>query len=216
MTAHRRENWNGGLGRIAEAIGRLATIHRAVASWWRSIRTRLFAASWARRWPRYPNVIRTEPLAYAQFARLMSGSALIVTDSGGIQEEAPALGVPVLVARESTERGEGVDAGVLRLVGTSPDVDRRAGRDRCSPIRRHTGSIPLPIHTATAGRPTGSWGRSSTWPGSRPRLQRFGPGFSRRVVLAAAGLPGGLISAPAGARDVLPDRTEEHDEWVGR
>jgi UDP-N-acetylglucosamine 2-epimerase len=61
-----------------------------------------------------------EPLGYVAFARLMKRATLILTDSGGIQEEAPALGVPVLVMREETERPEAVDAGVARLVGTDP------------------------------------------------------------------------------------------------
>ena len=59
-----------------------------------------------------------EPLDYVTFVPLMARADLIITDSGGIQEEAPALGVPVLVVRDTTERPEGVDAGVVRLVGT--------------------------------------------------------------------------------------------------
>lgn len=61
-----------------------------------------------------------EPLDYVAFARLMSRASLVLTDSGGIQEEAPALGVPVLVMRSETERGEAVAAGVALLVGTDP------------------------------------------------------------------------------------------------
>ncbi len=61
-----------------------------------------------------------EPLGYADFVSLMVRSHLILTDSGGIQEEAPALGIPVLVLRDNTERPEGVKAGVVRLVGTEP------------------------------------------------------------------------------------------------
>ena len=67
-----------------------------------------------------PRVRLIEPLGYVPFARLMKKAALILTDSGGIQEEAPALGVPVLVLREETERPEAVEAGVARLVGTEP------------------------------------------------------------------------------------------------
>jgi len=65
-----------------------------------------------------PRVHLIEPLGYVAFARLMKRATLILTDSGGIQEEAPALGVPVLVMREETERPEAVEAGVARLVGT--------------------------------------------------------------------------------------------------
>ncbi|MEJ5376951.1 MAG: UDP-N-acetylglucosamine 2-epimerase (non-hydrolyzing) [bacterium] len=65
-----------------------------------------------------PNVSLPEPLDYLSFVHLMKRSALILTDSGGIQEEAPSLGVPVLVMRETTERPEAITSGVARLVGT--------------------------------------------------------------------------------------------------
>jgi UDP-N-acetylglucosamine 2-epimerase (non-hydrolysing) len=58
------------------------------------------------------------PLNYVEMVHLMKRAALILTDSGGIQEEAPSLGVPVLVLRDTTERPEGVEAGFVRLVGT--------------------------------------------------------------------------------------------------
>lgn len=67
-----------------------------------------------------PRVHLVEPLDYITFARTMKKATLILTDSGGIQEEAPSLGVPVLVMREETERPEAVQAGVARLVGTDP------------------------------------------------------------------------------------------------
>nr|WP_281366107.1 UDP-N-acetylglucosamine 2-epimerase (non-hydrolyzing) [Janibacter cremeus] len=119
VTAHRRENWGGGLERIGAAIAELA--HRfetvkfvlplhpnpAVASILRSKLDDL------------PNVIMVASLAYVPFARLLKRACLVITDSGGIQEEAPAVGTPVLVLRESTERQEGVDAGTLKLVGTN-------------------------------------------------------------------------------------------------
>lgn len=66
-----------------------------------------------------PNVHLLEPLDYVSFVHLMKRATLILTDSGGIQEEAPGLGVPVLVMRDVTERPEGVEAGVVRLVGTT-------------------------------------------------------------------------------------------------
>jgi len=64
-----------------------------------------------------PNVAMIEPLDYPHFVRLLDISHLVLTDSGGVQEEAPSLGKPVLVMRETTERPEGVDAGTARLVG---------------------------------------------------------------------------------------------------
>ena len=67
-----------------------------------------------------PNVVLTQPLDYFRFVHLMKHAHLILTDSGGIQEEAPSLGIPVLVLREVTERPEAVEAGTVRIVGTHP------------------------------------------------------------------------------------------------
>jgi len=68
-----------------------------------------------------PNVAMIEPLDYPNFARLLSISHIMLTDSGGVQEEAPALGKPVLVMRDTTERPEGVTAGTAKLIGTDKD-----------------------------------------------------------------------------------------------
>ncbi len=68
-----------------------------------------------------PNVSLLDPLDYLPLIQLIRRSSLVLTDSGGIQEEAPSLGVPVLVMRQTTERPEGVAAGVVRLVGTDRD-----------------------------------------------------------------------------------------------
>lgn len=121
VTAHRRENWGQGLANIASAVRRLADAHpeaRFVVPMHPNpvargpLREALSDAG---------NVRLVEPRDYADFARLMAASRCIITDSGGVQEEAPALGVPVLVSRDTTERGEGVAAGTLVLVGTDPD-----------------------------------------------------------------------------------------------
>ena len=69
----------------------------------------------------HPNVTLIEPLEYLALVQLMKRATLILTDSGGIQEEAPGLKIPVLVMRDTTERPEGIEAGVVRLVGTSRD-----------------------------------------------------------------------------------------------
>ena len=68
-----------------------------------------------------PNITLCDPVDYPTMVHLMRSSKLILTDSGGIQEEAPAFGVPVLVMRDTTERPEGVEAGLARLVGTNRD-----------------------------------------------------------------------------------------------
>jgi UDP-N-acetylglucosamine 2-epimerase (non-hydrolysing) len=67
-----------------------------------------------------PNVTLTEPLDYLPMVQLLKRATLVLTDSGGLQEEAPALGIPVLVLREVTERPEAIEAGTARLVGTAP------------------------------------------------------------------------------------------------
>lgn len=71
------------------------------------------------------NIVLIEPIDYLPFVYLMMQSHIILTDSGGIQEEAPSLGKPVLVMRDTTERPEAVEAGTVRLVGT--DVERICG-----------------------------------------------------------------------------------------
>ncbi len=120
-TVHRRENHGAALDGIATALARLAARgdvkvvvpvhpHPAVAS---VLRERLGKDA---------GVLLVPPLDYPAFVRLMAASTLILTDSGGVQEEAPALGVPVLVLRAATERPEGVAAGAVRLVGTDPDL----------------------------------------------------------------------------------------------
>ena len=109
------------------------------------------------------NVLLTEPLGYAAFARLLGARDLVITDSGGIQEEAPSLGKPVLVTRETTERAEGVEAGTLLLVGTDPDRIAREGDrllDDPSRLRRDGATRRTP--TATATPPSASSPRSST------------------------------------------------------
>jgi UDP-N-acetylglucosamine 2-epimerase (non-hydrolysing) len=68
-----------------------------------------------------PNIILLDPLDYLPMVHVMKHASLVLTDSGGLQEEAPALGIPVLVMRLVTERPEGVSAGTVRLVGTDPD-----------------------------------------------------------------------------------------------
>ena len=182
----------------------------------RSTRTRSSASSSASHLSVHANVVLTEPLSYAPFAKLMARSTLIVTDSGGIQEEAPALDVPVLVTRESTERGEGVEAGTLRLVGTDPNRIVEAATLLLTDPAEHAAM-------AAAANPYGD-GRAAErivaaleyLAGLGPTPVRFGPGFSRKAVLIAAGYPGGRDTASGVPRGLAPDRSEEADRWVGR
>ena len=117
VTSHRRENFGGGLEAIAEAIRQIALrddvgiifpVHPNP-----NVRGVMDAALAG-----LANVAMIEPLDYPSFARLIGIAEIMLTDSGGVQEEAPALGKPVLVMRETTERPEGVAAGTARLVGT--------------------------------------------------------------------------------------------------
>ena len=128
VTSHRRENFGGGLEGIAEAVRRLAArpdlalifpVHPNP-----NVRAVMNAALAG-----LDNVALIEPLDYPDFARLLDICELMLTDSGGVQEEAPALGKPVLVMRETTERPEGVAAGTAKLVGTNADsIVREATR----------------------------------------------------------------------------------------
>jgi UDP-N-acetylglucosamine 2-epimerase (non-hydrolysing) len=215
VTAHRRENWGGGLARIAAAVGRLAEAHPSLR-----IVVPLHPNPLVRRELGEPlavhaNVVLTEPQAYAQFARLMSKATAILTDSGGIQEEAPALGVPVLVARESTERSEGIAAGTLRLVGTEPDeVVAAMEAVLQDPAAHAVNPSDNPYGDGhAADRVVAAFEYLA---GIGPPPTRFGPSFSRKDVLEAMGLPFGMFSIPVEERFVQPQRDEEHDRWVGR
>ncbi|UOR00427.1 UDP-N-acetylglucosamine 2-epimerase (non-hydrolyzing) [Leucobacter allii] len=121
VTAHRRENWGAGLERIAAAVRTLAERYPetrfAIPMHPNPVARAPLQAALAH----LPNAHLVEPREYLDFARLMDAAHLIITDSGGVQEEAPALGTPVLVARDTTERQEGVQAGTLTLVGTDPE-----------------------------------------------------------------------------------------------
>ncbi|MBY0285111.1 MAG: UDP-N-acetylglucosamine 2-epimerase (non-hydrolyzing) [Sphingomonas sp.] len=120
VTTHRRENFGGGMENIARAIARIAErddlavvfpIHpnpNVV-----SVMDRILGDR--------PNIARIDPLDYPHFIRALGISHIVLTDSGGVQEEAPTLGKPVLVMRDTTERPEGVMAGTAKLIGAHED-----------------------------------------------------------------------------------------------
>ncbi|MDO8381709.1 MAG: UDP-N-acetylglucosamine 2-epimerase (non-hydrolyzing) [Microbacterium sp.] len=118
VTAHRRENWGAPLERIADAVGILAMTHRDVRFVVALHPNPDVAAVMVARLSNEENVSLVGPMGYEQFAKLLKRSTIAITDSGGIQEEAPSLGTPVICVRESTERHEGVEAGTVQLVGT--------------------------------------------------------------------------------------------------
>jgi UDP-N-acetylglucosamine 2-epimerase (non-hydrolysing) len=117
VTSHRRENFGDGMAGIAEAIRTIAQRPDVAVIFpvhlnpnvRKVMNTELAGLE---------NVALIEPLDYPHFARLLDIAEIMLTDSGGVQEEAPALGKPVLVMRETTERPEGVEAGTAKLVGT--------------------------------------------------------------------------------------------------
>ncbi|APX91396.1 UDP-N-acetylglucosamine 2-epimerase (non-hydrolyzing) (plasmid) [Brevirhabdus pacifica] len=122
VTGHRRESFGGGFERICQALARIAQSHPQAQIVYPVHLNPNVREPVNRLLRDLPNVHLIEPLEYLPFVHLMGAAHLIVTDSGGIQEEAPSLGKPVLVMRETTERPEAVAAGTVRLVGT--DVDR--------------------------------------------------------------------------------------------
>ena len=119
ITGHRRESFGGGFERICQAISQLAEQHADVQFLYPVHLNPNVREPVNRLLNDKPNVILIEPQDYLPFVYLMNRSYLILTDSGGIQEEAPSLGKPVLVMRDTTERPEAVEAGTVELVGTN-------------------------------------------------------------------------------------------------
>ncbi len=117
VTTHRRENFGDGMAAIARAIGRIADRPDVAVLFPMHPNPEVARAMDAVLGER-ANVARIAPLDYPHFVRALGACDIVLTDSGGVQEEAPALGKPVLVMRETTERPEGVAAGTARLVGT--------------------------------------------------------------------------------------------------
>ncbi|NKE72129.1 non-hydrolyzing UDP-N-acetylglucosamine 2-epimerase [Candidatus Manganitrophus noduliformans] len=121
VTGHRRESFGPGFEQICLAIRTLAEMYRDVVFIYPVHLNPNVQEPVMRLLGKVERVLLTAPLTYKPFVWLMDRSALILTDSGGIQEEAPSLGKPVLVMRKVTERPEGVEAGTSRLVGTDRD-----------------------------------------------------------------------------------------------
>jgi len=208
VTAHRRENWGAGLRGIAEGIRRLCRLEPDVHFVLpvhpnprvRDLMTEELGA--------VEEVLLTDPLGYATFARLLARSTLVITDSGGVQEEAPSLGKPVLVARETTERTEGVEAGTLLLVGTDPDLIEIAGS-------RLLNDPVAYAEMAQAENPYGD-GRAADrivralehvlLGGEAPAP--FGPGYSRAEIGRATGLE---LARPSVADTIVPFSFDETD-----
>jgi UDP-N-acetylglucosamine 2-epimerase (non-hydrolysing) len=128
VTMHRRENWGSPMRGAAKALRRLAlelpdvqivlplhknpVVREAVVPFLQGL----------------PNAVLLEPLDYLDFVHALAGSTLVITDSGGVQEEGPSLGKPILVLREKTERPEAVQFGTVKLVGLNADRIYRTAR----------------------------------------------------------------------------------------
>ena len=129
VTAHRRENFGRPLEDICLALNTLADHYRDEVHFIYpvhlnpNVQEPVYKAL-----GKVPNISLLPPLDYLPMVNVMKHSYLVLTDSGGLQEEAPGLGVPTLVLRNTTERPEGIDAGTLKLVGTDPDVIIREAR----------------------------------------------------------------------------------------
>ncbi|MET3444969.1 UDP-N-acetylglucosamine 2-epimerase (non-hydrolyzing) [Ralstonia pickettii] len=160
VTGHRRENFGSGFSNICEALAQLARrddiqivypIHLNP-----NVRGPVQAALAG-----LPNVHLIEPLDYARFVRLMQRAHVILTDSGGVQEEAPSLGKPVLVMRNVTERPEAVQAGTVRLVGTEVD--------------------------SIVGAVSHLYDNDDAWRAFSQRLNPYGDGLASQRIVAALG-----------------------------
>jgi UDP-N-acetylglucosamine 2-epimerase (non-hydrolysing) len=121
VTAHRRESWGAPMQAIGRALARIAHAEPTLQIVFPIHLNPVVREAIQPAVAGLPNVRLIDPLAYGTFCHLMNRADLVLTDSGGVQEEAPALGKPVLVLRDSTERPEAVLAGTVRLVGTDED-----------------------------------------------------------------------------------------------
>ena len=154
VTAHRRESWGEPMANIFSAVKQIAEkfddVHVLVATH----KNPIVSETAHRILGDTSRVDLLEPLDYLPFVKLMAASTLILSDSGGIQEEAPTLGKPALVLREVTERPEAIDAGVVELVGTNTElIVERATRLLTDPVAYAEMAQPAnPFGDGTAAR----------------------------------------------------------------
>ncbi len=214
ITAHRRENWGDGLRNIATGVARLAEAYpdvRFVLPVHPNPRVReVLTENLIGR----DNVLLTEPLGYATFSRLLGRAFFVITDSGGIQEEAPSLDKPVLVTRESTERTEGLEAGTLKLVGADPErifIEGSLLIDDETAYRK-IAEAENPYGDGRAGKRIVA-ALEHVLRGGEPPIP-FGPGYDRTAIAAkygfelALGEPRELIADPL-EEVPLPSLAEE-------
>ena len=134
VTTHRRENQGEAMRGVGRALARIAQAEPELTIVLPVHRNPVVREAVLPAIEGLPNVVVTEPLAYGEFTRMLSVAHVVLTDSGGVQEEAPSLGKPVLVMRENTERPEAVTAATVKLIGTDEErivteVDRLLNDD---------------------------------------------------------------------------------------
>ncbi len=118
VTTHRRENWGDAMHGVGRALRHIGQRYPDLTIVLPAHRNPIVREAVLPHLQGMANVLVTEPLAYGEFTQVMAAATIVLTDSGGVQEEAPSLGKPVLVMRENTERPEAVEAGTVRLIGT--------------------------------------------------------------------------------------------------
>jgi len=121
VTTHRRENQGDAMRGVGRALARIADAEPELTIVLPAHKNPVVREAVLPALAGKPNVVVTEPLAYGEFTRMLSLAHIVLTDSGGVQEEAPSLGKPVLVMRENTERPEAVVAGTVTLIGTDEE-----------------------------------------------------------------------------------------------
>jgi len=195
-TTHRRESWGSDLEAICQAIRTIVQRQPDVLVALPVHPNPNVKSPLLNLLGRQPQIKLLPPLGYVPFLSLMRRAYLILTDSGGVQEEAPSLGVPVLVLRKTTERPEAAEAGLARIIGTDPDT-----------IVVHVEELLEDGHAyrrmATAANPYGD-GRAServvevlkNWSAGRPLLPKH-RAFSPRMRGALNSLGSRLESAPS-------------------
>lgn len=187
ITAHRRENWGAGFDGIAEGIRRLAEGHPDVSFVLPLHPNPDVALALGVPLEGLSNVLVTAPLDYFSFARLLNRSTIVLTDSGGLQEEAPALKKPVIVLRDETERQEGIDAGTLLLCGSDPALIDWAGSEllKEEDLYQAMASATNPYGDGHAAERIAAALRFAFADGPAPIP--FGPGYSRIRVRVDSG-----------------------------
>jgi UDP-N-acetylglucosamine 2-epimerase (non-hydrolysing) len=173
VTAHRRESWGTSLREVGEAIADVARSEPGLVVVLPVHRNPTVRESLLPPLRDLTNIRVVEPLSYGNFVHLMERSTVILTDSGGIQEEGPSLGKPVLVMRDTTERPEALEAGTVQLVGTGRKAVReavllllhdRAAYDRMAKAVNPYGDgqaarrvVRAVLHFLGQGEPTEEW-----------------------------------------------------------